>query len=121
MAFLHVTSSTKLSDLQDWFSNSFPYLKIEFYTSSHEAGHGNKPNELLSDLNQFVTLDKDQEVELTIFEDYSTNLVEHIFRTKLKQNVQVFRKNSGHWLQTITTDNWTLKEQMERAIFHSNG
>ncbi|CAG5078817.1 hypothetical protein [Parvicella tangerina] len=118
MAFLHVNKETTLTDLKDWFSESFPNLKIEFYDHSHNKGEGNVSSELLTDLNKLVSPNGNPEVELTIFDDYSTNLVEHIFRTKLHLNVQVFRKNGKNWIQTITTDNWTLKEQMERALFH---
>lgn len=118
MAFLHINKQTTLTDLQDWFRDSFPNLKIEFYDHSHDKGEGSGPSELLADLNKLVSPNGNPEVELTIFDDYSTNLVEHIFRTKLHLNVQVFRKNGDKWIQTITTDNWTLKEQMERALFH---
>ncbi|MCB9189864.1 MAG: hypothetical protein H6599_11365 [Flavobacteriales bacterium] len=118
MAFLHIDKKTTLSDLQGWFSESFPNLKIEFYDHSHDKGEGNTPSELLKELTGLVSPNGNPEVELTIFDDYSTNLVEHIFRTKLHLNVQVFRKNGNKWIQTITTDNWTLKEQMDRAKFH---
>lgn len=118
MAFLHIDKQTKLSDLQMWFSDSFPNLKIEFYDHTHDQGQGNTKSELLRNLDLLVSPNGHPEVELTIFDDYSTNLVEHIFRTKLRLNVQVFRRNGDKWIQTITTDNWTLKEQMERAMFH---
>ncbi len=118
MAFVHIDKQTKLSDLQNWFSESFPNLKIEFYDHAHDKGEGSAKAELLKDLEVFASPNGNPEVELTIFDDYSTNLVEHIFSTKLHLNVQVFRKNGKNWIQTITTDNWTLKEQMERALFH---
>lgn len=118
MAFIHIDKKTTLADLKNWFADSFPHLKIEFYDHSHDQGEGNTKAELLSNLTGFVSPNGNPEVELTIFDDYSTNLVEHIFRTKLHLNVQVFRKNGDKWIQTITTDNWTLKEQMDRARFH---
>lgn len=118
MAFLHVNKQTSLEELKNWFSDSFPNLKIEFYAHSHDKGEGSTKAELMQDLEVMASPNGHPEVELTIFDDYSTNLVEHIFRTKLQLNVQVFRKNGNQWIQTITTDNWTLKEQMERANFH---
>lgn len=120
MALFIVNSSTQLSDLQLWFSENFPFLKIEFYQNQHGTGQGNSSNELIKDHHQLVSIKNNEENELIIFEDYSTNLVEHIFRTKLNLNVQVFRKNNDQWIQTTNTDNWTLKEQMDRAVFHTS-
>lgn len=117
MANIQLKNTVSLRKLQEWFGENFANLKIEFYEHKHSAGQGNEKTDMLKDLEQSIDI-PNEEIELTIFDDYSTNLVEHIFKTKLNLNVQVFRKNGSNWIQTITTDNWTLKEQMERALFH---
>ncbi len=116
MCKINISESTSINDIKEWFSQSFPLLKIEIYGKEHHQGEGNssadqiKNNSLLSELGY-----KDGPIEFVIFEDYSTNLVEHMFFTKLNVNAQIFRLNKNTWIQTISTDNWTLKEQMEKA------
>lgn len=41
--------------------------------------------------------------------------LENMFTETFGLPVQVFRKSNNVWLQTITTDNWTLSEQNQIA------
>jgi hypothetical protein len=43
--------------------------------------------------------------------------VEDKFKNELNLNVQIFRKSGDVWLQTTSTDEWTLLEQIERAAY----
>ena len=110
------TEATTLNEIKDWFSKSFPLLKIEIYNKEHHEGEGNakseeiKSNSKLSDLGY-----KGGQIEFVLFNDYSTNLAEHMFLTKLHINAQIFRLNKNTWIQTISTDNWTLTDQMKKA------
>ena len=119
MSKITVTDTTKVHEIKDRFTATFPLLKIEVYNTKHESGEGNSAQELIK---KDVTLKeigyKGGDIELVVFDDYSTNLVEHIFESKLNLNVQIFRLNKDLWIQTISTDNWTLKEQMGRARLH---
>jgi hypothetical protein len=41
--------------------------------------------------------------------------IEGIFNNKFGLNIQLFRKLGNVWIETVNTDNWTLKEQMKRS------
>ncbi len=116
MAELKIKKEIELSKIKEWFSTSFPNLKIEVFKEKHKDFKGNEAASLIKEDNIVVSL-KDQTTEssFSLFEDYSTALVEHMFLAKLNINAQVYRKSGRVWLQTTTTDNWTLKEQMDRA------
>jgi hypothetical protein len=42
--------------------------------------------------------------------------LEHAFNVKFGLSAQVFRKSGEIWLQTTTTDTWTLAKQNEVAM-----
>lgn len=116
MCKLTITKTTTLNELKDWFTKSFPLLKIEIYNKDHHEGEGNTSSEQINTNSTLTEIGFNGEsIEFVIFEDYSTNLAEHMFHTKLNINVQIFRLNKNTWIQTISTDNWTLKEQMSKA------
>ena len=116
MCKLKLSEKTSITEVKEWFSSCFPLLKIEIYNKEHQSGEGNSITEQINGNVQLSTLGYSGEsIEFVIFEDYSTNLVEHMFLTKLRVNAQIFRLNNKTWIQTISTDNWTLAEQMKRA------
>jgi hypothetical protein len=120
MSSLSISNSTKFKEIKSWFSSTFPSLKIELYKNSHETGKGNSNSELLNEDKPLSDFGYSSGYnEIVIYEDYSTNLVEHIFKTKLNLNVQIFRLNKDIWIQTTATDKWTLREQMDRSKFHT--
>lgn len=125
MSKLVITSDTTTDTIKNWFSDKFPLLKIEFYATEHQIGEGSSNSSIVTKNTSIADIgyknnSNDKEVEIIIFEDYSTNLVEHIFKSRLNLNIQIFRFTNNHWIQTTATDNWTIKEQMERAQFHEN-
>ncbi len=125
MSKIIITNTTTTDTIKKWFTDKFPLLKIEFYAKEHQMGEGNsnssmvKEDTAVSEIG-FNTNKDGKGVEIIIFEDYSTNLVEHIFKSRLNLNIQIFRFSNNNWIQTTSTDNWTIKEQMERAQFHEN-
>ena len=121
MCKIAITKSTTLNEVKDWFSNSFPLLKIEIYNKNHAEGEGSAKNEQITSNPTLSEIGfNGEKIEFVIFEDYSTNLVEHMFLSKLNINAQIFRLNNKTWIQTISTDNWTLKEQMLKAQEYQN-
>jgi len=113
---MKIANDRTLRDLQDDFKKVFPYLKIEFYKSSHQYGEETileaplNPDLLVGEvraLNNYgiITLDGNQK----------TSELESICAKLYELNVQVFRKSYGKWLQTWATDNWTLQEQNDRS------
>lgn len=113
---IHINKTKTINSIQEEFQKHFPYLKIEFYNHAHSQGEGSlKKNTLNSNL----TIEAVQKHELsdTIKINGLTKVgdLESTFAKNFGLSVQVFRKSGKLWLQTTTTDNWTLAEQNQIA------
>ncbi|MDX1476832.1 MAG: hypothetical protein R3301_03965 [Saprospiraceae bacterium] len=117
---MKIDPSVKLKDIQAAFSQAFPFLRIEFYEESHVAGQGS-PSGKQIDPEQTVGQVRASGKDGILIFDAGTqiNAFEDTMRQHFGLNVQVFRKSGNLWLQTITTDNWTL-EQADRKGDHSS-
>ena len=111
-----IKDSKKIVDIQREFNDKFPYLKIEFYTKEHAAGDGSKdkekidPEVLVSEVRSIHTSG-----DLSINGHLKVSSLENSFAKDYGLNAQVFRKSGGLWLQTTSTDDWTLTEQNDHA------
>ena len=91
--------------VQEEFSRTFPYLKIDFVTTgilsevlclTKENGH-NKGDDKIS----FIILTDNTTVKEMVYH----------FKELFNLSVKVQRKSDGHWVETILTENWTLTKQ----------
>src|SRR4051794_22895129 len=113
---LHIDDNTLLADVQEDFSDSFPLLKIEFYAEPHHYKEKSaEVRRILSDKKIGVIRKIHDSGNLEIMSWYTTGRVEREFKEKFGLNVQVFRKENGVWMQSSSTDSYTLAEQMELA------
>ncbi|MEZ5043015.1 MAG: hypothetical protein R2828_24175 [Saprospiraceae bacterium] len=111
-----ITDEKKIIDIQQAFSEKFPNLKLEFYASPHRAGAGSSPEELLSPEAKIGAIRKvHQSGDLSINGHLKVKTLEKLFFDQYGLSVQVFRKSGDIWLQTTSTDEWTLTEQANRA------
>ena len=89
---------------------------MEFYYSHHEEGEGSpvkeqiNQNELLKSARKVHT-----EGDFVIDEGMSVGRFEQSLYEQFGLNVQVFRKSGSLWLQTTSTDNWSLAEQNRKG------
>jgi len=111
-----ITDNKKLWDVQREFHAMFSHLRIEFYQGHHGAGQGSPvkdklKGELVLGSVRTVHVEGDFEVngDLTVAE------FEQSFFEKYGLNVQVFRKSGNLWMQTTSTDSWTLNEQNRKG------
>jgi hypothetical protein len=120
MSTIVLNKKTRLSDIQDWFFASFELLRVEFYKNAHEEFQGSGKGEQLSgDMNLGDVGFDQNDYPFEVSSKMTVNEVEEKFRKELKLNAQVFRKSGGLWLQTMSTDEWSLQDQIERANFHN--
>ena len=113
---MKIANDRKLKNLQEDFQKAFPYLKIEFYKSSHQYGEETPKEEVLShDLLLSEVRTMDNYGILPLDGNQKTIEFEKLLTKLYGLNVQVFRKSYGKWLQTWATDNWTLQEQNDRS------
>ena len=109
---LEIKHTTAIDDLKKQFSRYYPFLKLEFYKTAHKEGEGSVKADLIK---EDILLDEIRTKEnIGIFEitpETTVSEVEQGFEDKFGIHVQVFRKSRGLWLETTTTDTWTLNEQ----------
>lgn len=105
-----------LSKLQKDFQSQFANLKIEFYKAAHQEGEGSSDREHLS--SNLTLEDCGFQVESSFFDlnpEMSVGTFEKEFSEKFNLFVQVFRKSGNLWMQTTSTDHWSLKEQNRKG------
>ncbi len=111
-----VKDSRLVSDIQKEFNEKFPFLKIEFYKKPHKVGEGNVEKEHYSSDKILAEIrSKHNTGELSINGHLKVATLEKAFADQYGLRVQVFRKSGEIWLQTTSTDEWTLSEQNEHA------
>jgi hypothetical protein len=109
---MRISKSITVQELRNQFSDKFPSLKIELYSNSHNENSGsNIKNEILHDtlIGQIVPDLNDG--EFLYDGEMSVNEFENGLKEQFGLNVQVFRKSKGIWLQTTSTDQWSLNVQ----------
>lgn len=109
---IQVSANKTLGEISDEFHKKFPYLKIEFFSKEHEEGEANKKSSMLD---HALTVSEagtfDHEEEISINGHLKVDTLEHHFQEVFGIGLQVFRRSGKLWLQTTTTDHWTLSEQ----------
>lgn len=113
---MQITDKKKLKDIQQEFNEKFPYLKLEFYKGKHESG---SPSPVGKQLDPEKTIGQVRTVhvegDLGIDGHLKVSTLEDRFWEQYGLNVQVFRLSGNLWLQTSTTDQWTLAEQNRKG------
>ena len=111
-----VTNSNTLTEIQQVFQDKFPLLKLEFYLNEHLVGEGSAAQ---NKLNPSLTIGElrngDEVTEFSIHGNLKTSTFEESWQDTFGFSVQVFRKSGNIWLQTTSTDDWTLSEQQQSA------
>ncbi len=112
-----INDKMTLSEVQRSFHKNYPGLKLEFYKYAHKDHEGSK-NENRYDSSELIANIRTihAEGELEVDPDMSISKLESSFKDMFGLNVQVFRKSNTIWLQTITTDNWTLSESNRKGL-----
>ncbi|ASS50417.1 MAG: hypothetical protein A3D31_12685 [Candidatus Fluviicola riflensis] len=117
---ISIHDHTTIADVQQQFSERFPYLKLEFFSKRHRPGNGTHLKFLLPHDQRLGDIRKTHnEGEIDIYPDMRVSELEQLFGTHYDLGVQVFRKSGKTWLETILTDSWTLREQNKEGEFLS--
>jgi hypothetical protein len=119
---LSIYNNTRMSQIKKQFASVFPNLKIEFYKVPHKEGMGTpekykwtEDKELKEIRNHF------NEGVIKILPGITPTVLEKILREKFDLYVQVFRRSSNEWIETTSTDNWTLTKLNQLAVSENDG
>ena len=111
-----LSKNKTVKDVQNEFSDQFPFLKIEFYHKAHDHFEGSKKKDQASNTALLGELNPEmKEGEFEITKNLSVDNLETGFEEKFGLHVQVFRKSGHEWLQTSVSDAWTLEEHSKNA------
>lgn len=113
---MFISDEKTLRQVKQEFQEKFRWLKLEFYNQSHKPGEGSAVEAHLDD---GLTIGEVREIqtegELSIHGNLKVSSLEQSLREQYGLNVQVFRRSGEVWLQTTSTDDWTLNEQNQKG------
>jgi len=111
---IRLNRNTTVGELQNVFSATYPFLKLEVYRRTiGQAELAGRTNLLKTTL--LYSAGNQQEGELEMTDSMTVGQLEHSFRERFGIFVQVCRKSGPVWLETTMTDKWTLKQQNEHG------
>src|SRR5688572_7401331 len=111
-----INDKRKIFAIQEAFTKTFPYLKLEFFAKPHTPG-GASPKKFIKHASK--TLGECRTVHnngtITITGGMTVGELEERFAEVYGLGVQVFRKSGKLWLETTITDNWSLERQNQQG------
>ena len=114
---MKITKDMTILEVQREFSSMYPGLKIEFYEHAHKDHEGSPGKEILNPESKLRDVGMNKRGgNLKIDSTQSVSDLEQAFEEKYGLHVQVFRRSKELWLQTSTTDHWSLELQNSKGI-----
>ena len=114
---IELNTQTSIKQIQESFTNRFPFLKIEFFIDANHDGI-NTANEMIKDHNLTLGGLATQNIS-TNLEIHGTQTItemEQLFKNNFGVIAQVFYKRNNNWLVTSSTsDKLTLNELNQKA------
>ncbi len=107
-----INDTRSVAEIQEEFTQSFPYLRLEFFSRPHKTGKPSPRSQMLQNtrtLGEIRTNHLEGEIQIT--PSMTVSVLEQEFMKHYGLAVQVFRKSGRVWLETTVTDGWTLAEQ----------
>lgn len=114
---LAIFADRTIKEVQEDFTNAFPYLKIEFFRNG-EVRKDRYPAQMMIAHNRTLKeawVRKKTEGTFSLSETMTVSDLENKFLDHYGLSVQVFRRSGNLWLETTMTDNWTLRQQNEHG------
>ena len=114
---MRISDSKKIYEIQREFNQMFPNLRLEFFSKEH-AEHEGSPDKAKLDPEMLIGAIRSNEKkgDLKIDPSLSVAELENSFHDVYGLNVQVYRRSGGIWLQTTSTDDWSLERQNSRGM-----
>lgn len=114
--YMMIDDKQTIAVLQNEFNECFPFLKIEFFRELCIKGSSNSKNKMIKTNEIFSRLQKTKQFGKIVFTKQTTvGELEKMFLGKFGICMQVFRKSGNVWLETTSTDDWTLEQQNEEG------
>ena len=114
---ISITAHKKIADFQEELSALFPALKVEFFTSPYEVGKTLGSETMIFNRTKQMVEIAQKEIFGKSKSDFDVTpeMTVRAFEQKLWKQyalcVKVFRNESGSFVETSSTDTWSLAEQ----------
>ncbi len=114
--YIAIDGKQTIATLQNEFNKSFPFLKIEFFREPCIKGKGNSKDKMIMTNEVISRLQRKKQFGKISFTNQTlVSVLEENFLNKFGICMQVFRKSGNVWLETTSTDDWTLEQQNEEG------
>lgn len=111
---IEIDDNTTLLEIQEVFSNFYPYLRIGVYKKPHKKYEALPAGDLVLPLTKVGNIKPTHVYGLLEIQPwYTVAGVEKEFQQRFGLSVQVLRKEKDKWIQTTGMDDFTLKELNE--------
>jgi hypothetical protein len=108
---IQITAQKTLAQISDEFAALFPALRLKFFAEPHGVGEKSSLWDTLNmelPIAEVAAFDHPESLEVT--PQMQVQTLEHRFQEMFKIGMQVMRADGDQWIQTTTTDYWTLEE-----------
>ncbi len=114
---INIDDNTTIAEIQTEFNKHFPFLKLEFFEYNPLEKMVFTRDNLIIDTKQVLRKIRHIHIpgHINLNGHIKVSSFENNFRENFGLNIQVFRKSGNAWLQTTSTDNWTLAEQNKKG------
>lgn len=114
---MKITGNRTIKSLKAEFHKLYPGLKIEFFKTPHSNHEGSDKESAYDE--ELLISDITHNLSKGNFSLDSNMRVAEV-EAKIKQayglHVQIYRRSNDLWLQTISTDDWTLEAQNRKGL-----
>jgi hypothetical protein len=112
----HIGKGYSIKELQEKFSNLYPFLKINFFKNELDAKKYTSQSAEFSPEVKMNAINKNFiEGELEIDDSMTVNKLESKLFEQFGLSAQVSRRSGNLWLETSLTNHWTLNEQNDHG------
>ena len=115
---IRVEGNMMIHQLQEVFTQAFPFLKVEFFKKGvgalqqrHTAQNIIGPEKKFKEIPHF----RECVESIEIAENMTVQELESMFDNCFGLAIQVFRRSGNLWLETTVTDTWSLKRQNDHG------
>ncbi|MBS1600870.1 MAG: hypothetical protein JST75_21800 [Bacteroidetes bacterium] len=112
----HINSCCTVKEIQDRFTDIFPFLRINFLTPVSVDRKSTWQNSIFSPDSKMGDINKNLiDGEFEISDMMSVSDFENKLKSQFGLNVQVYRKCGNLWLEPTMTNSYTLKAQNDHG------
>jgi hypothetical protein len=114
--FFQIDNKQTTASIRKEFHDHFPFLKVEFFRDPCIKRKGSARDKMILTDEPVYRLQRKKFTGKIHFTGQTTvAALEQMFKDNLEICVQVFRKSGNVWLETTSTDDWSLQQQNEEG------